>query len=116
MASRGVKMGAQGTSMKFCLTKEQAAKPAEPRMTGDCTQSEVQRSGNTMKYKFACTRPQQIAGDGQVSYVSDKAYSGRSNVTTLVNGQPQQMSMEMTGKWLGADCGEVKPVGALPAK
>ena len=36
MKSRGVTMGAQGTTAKFCLTKEQAAKPPEARMTGDC--------------------------------------------------------------------------------
>jgi hypothetical protein len=116
MSSRGVKMNAQGTSLKFCLTKEQAAKPAEPHMTGDCSQSDVKRSGNTMSYRFACTRPQQVTGDGQVNYVNDKAYTGRSNITTQVNGQPQQMSMEMSGHWLGADCGDVKPIGALSAK
>ena len=116
MASRGVKMGAGGSSVKVCITKEEAAKPPEARMTGDCKQSDVQRSGNTMKYKFTCTQPQQISGDGQVSFVGDKAYSGKSNVTTQVNGQPQQMTMDMSGKWLGADCGDVKPAGALPAK
>jgi len=116
MASRGVKMGASGTSLKFCLSKEQAAKPAEPRMTGDCTQSDVKRSGNTMSYKFACTKPQPVSGEGQVSYVSDKAYNGTSSMTTQVKGQPQQMTMEMSGKWLAADCGDVKPVGALPNK
>ena len=113
MASRGVKMGASGTSVKVCLTKEQAAKPAEPRMTGDCKQSDVKRSGNIMSYKFACTKPQPVSGEGQVSYVSDKAYTGRSSMTTQVAGQPQQMTMEMSGKWLAADCGDVKPFGAL---
>jgi len=113
MAARGVKMGAQGTTVKFCLTKEQAAKPPEPRMSGDCTQSEVQRSGSTMKYKFACTKPQQVSGEGQVSYASDKAYTGRSVINTQgAQGMPQQMTMEMAGKWLGADCGDVKPLGA----
>jgi Protein of unknown function (DUF3617) len=116
MASRGVKMGASGTSVKFCLSKEQAARPAEPRMTGDCTQSDVKRSGNTMSYKFACTKPQPVTGEGQVSYAGDKAYTGTSSMTTQVQGRSQQMTMEMAGKWLAADCGDLKPVGALPAK
>ena len=25
--------------------------------------------------------------------------------------EPQQMGMDMAGKWLGADCGDAKPVG-----
>jgi hypothetical protein len=116
MKSRGVTMGAQGTTAKFCLTREQAAKPPEARLTGDCRQTDVKRSGNTMTYKFACTTPQQITGDGQITYASDKAYSGTANVTTLVKGQPQQTTMDMTGKWLAADCGDVKPHAAPPAK
>jgi len=116
MASRGVKIGAQGTTVKFCLTKEQAARPAEPHLTGDCTQSDVKRSGDTMSYRFACTKPQAVSGEGQVRYLSDKAYSGTSTMTTQVQGQPQQMTMEMSGKWLAADCGDLKPLGALPSK
>ncbi|HZT56342.1 MAG TPA: DUF3617 domain-containing protein [Burkholderiaceae bacterium] len=116
MASRGVKTGAQGTTAKFCLTKEQAAKPAEPHMSGDCAQSDVKRSGNTVSYKFACTKPHPVSGEGQVSYLGDKAYTGRSSLTTQAKGVPQQMTMEMSGKWLAADCGDVKPLGASTAR
>ncbi|MEO7338777.1 MAG: DUF3617 domain-containing protein [Caldimonas sp.] len=115
MASRGVKMGAQGTSAKYCLSKEQAAKPAEPHMGGDCSRQDVTRSGNTVKFRFECTTPRPVKGDGEMTFVSDKAYRGRSNVTLQARGQPQQMSMEMSGQWLSADCGAIKPF-APPAK
>ncbi len=116
MKSRGVAMGAQGTTVKFCVTKEQAAKPAEPHMTGDCKQSDIQRRGNTMSYTYACTTPRQFSGEGQITHISDKAYTGKSKLTMQVKGQPQQMGIEMTGKWLAADCGDLKPVGVLPTK
>ena len=116
MKSRGVAMGAQGTTAKFCLTKEQAAKPPEARLTGDCKPTDIKRSGNTMTYRFACTSPQQLVGEGQLTHVSDKAYTGSANVTTQVKGQAQQMTMDMSGKWLGADCGDIKPLGAPPSK
>ena len=115
MASRGVKMGAQGNSVKFCLTREQAAHPAEPRVNENCTQQVEQRSGNTVKFKFECTRPEGSSGEGEMTYLNDKAYTGKTHMTTQVKGMPQQMSMEMVGKWLGADCGDVKP-RAMPAK
>ncbi|HWH82484.1 MAG TPA: DUF3617 domain-containing protein [Burkholderiaceae bacterium] len=116
MASRGVKIGAQGTSAKYCLSKEQAAKPAEPHLnSADCTRQDVTRSGNTMKFRFECSRPQPVKGDGEMTFTSDKAYSGRSNVVTQMGGQPQQMAMEMSGQWLSADCGDIKPI-APPAK
>jgi len=109
MASRGVKMGAGGTSMKVCVTKEEAAKPPEARMSaGNCTQKDVQRSGNTMTFKFECTQPPS-SGQGEMSFVSDKAYTGKSTVTSQLAGKPQQMNMTMQGKWLSGDCGDVKP-------
>jgi len=109
MASRGVKMGAGGTSVKVCVTKEEAAKPPEARMSsGNCTQKDIQRSGNTMKFKFECTQPPST-GEGEMSFVGDKAYTGKTTVTSQVAGKPQQMNMQMQGKWLASDCGDVKP-------
>jgi hypothetical protein len=115
MKGRGVTMGAQGTVTKVCVSKEQAAKPAEPQMTGDCSRQDVTRSGNKMKYRFECSKPQPMTGEGEMTWLGDKAYSGKSTVSTQRNGQPQQMGMEMSGKWLSADCGDVKPF-VMPAK
>jgi len=109
MASRGAKLGATGNSVKVCITKEEAAKPPEARMSaGNCTQKDVQRSGNTMRFKFECTQPPS-SGEGEMTFVSDKAYNGKTTVTSQVAGKPQQMNMEMQGKWLASDCGDVKP-------
>jgi hypothetical protein len=114
MASRGVKVGAGGNSVKVCVTKEEAARPPEARMSaGNCTQKDVQRSGNTMKFKFECTQPPST-GEGEMTFVSDKAYSGRTTVTSQVAGKPQQMNMEMQGRWLAGDCGDVKPRTSAP--
>ena len=110
MASRGVSMGAQGPVAKVCVTKEDVARNAEPQFGEGCTQQVVQRSANAMKVKFECTRPQPMRGEGEVSFISDKAYTGKSNVvTSMANGQTHQMAVEMAGKWLAADCGDVKP-------
>jgi len=112
MASRGVKMGAGtggATSVQVCITKEQAAKPPEARMnSGNCTQKDMQRSGNTMKFKYECTQPPSV-GEGEMTFISDKAYTGKTMVTSQRDGKSQQMTMEMQGKWLASDCGDVKP-------
>lgn len=116
MAGRGGgMMGAGGSTMKVCITKEQAERPPEARMhQGECTQKDVQRSGKTVKFKFECTKPPS-SGEGEMTFISDKAYSGHSIVTSQVAGKPQQMTMEMQGKWLATDCGDVKP-RPTPAK
>ena len=115
MASRGVSMGAQGSTVKVCVTKEDVARKVDPTFREGCTQEVLQRSGNSMKYKFECTQPRPSSGEGEMTYISDKAYSGKSTVTTQVAGKPQQMNMEMAGKWLAADCGDIKP-RSVPAK
>jgi Protein of unknown function (DUF3617) len=109
MASRGIGMGAQGSVVKVCVTKEEAARKAEPVFREGCTQQVVQRSGNTMRVKFECTQPRPMSGEGEMTFISDKAYTGKSTVTTQANGKTQQMTMQMAGKWLAADCGDVKP-------
>ena len=115
MASRGMSMGAQGTVVKVCVTKEDAARKAEPQFREGCTQQVVQRSANSMKVKFQCTQPRPMSGEGEMTFISDKAYTGKSTLTSQVAGKPQQMNMEMAGKWLAADCGSVKP-RPVPAK
>ena len=114
MSSRGMGMGAQGTSVKVCVTREEVARQAEPQFREGCTQQVVQRTANSMKVKFECTKPQAMSGEGEMRFISDKAYTGKSTLTSQANGKAQQMTMEMAGKWLAADCGDVKPRPAPP--
>ena len=109
MSGRGVSIGPKGTTVKVCISKEQAARPAEPKLADNCTQQVDKRSGNTIKFKFECTKPEPSSGEGEMTFQSDKAYTGRSNMTAQVKGKPEKMSMEMSGKWLSADCGDIKP-------
>ena len=115
MAGRGMSMGAQGTTLKVCVTKEDAARKAEPQFREGCTQQVLQRTANSMKVKFECTQPRPMSGEGEMTFISDKAYTGKSTMTSQADGRAQQMTMEMAGKWLATDCGDVKPRPA-PAK
>jgi hypothetical protein len=115
MSGRGATMGPKGTTMKVCITKEQAARPAEPKVADGCTQQVDKRSGNSVRFKFECTKPEPSSGEGEMTFQSDKAYTGKTNMTSQVKGKPEKMSVEMSGKWLAADCGDVKP-RAMPAK
>lgn len=111
MAQRGVKLGPAGggMSIKMCVTREMAERnemPAQDR--GDCKQN-VQRSGNVVKTSFTCSNPPS-SGDGQFTFSSPEAYSMKMRVTTQVQGRPEAMNLEGSGKWLAADCGDIKPV------
>ena len=117
MARQGVKLGAGGPggmSMKICMTREMAERNEIPSQRGDCKTTMLPRSGNTMKMSFACANPPS-SGEGEYTFSGSDAYSMKMTVNTQVQGKPEKMNMAGSGKWLGADCGDIKPL-ALPKK
>jgi hypothetical protein len=110
MAKQGMNMGAQGRSVRMCITKEQAERDELPQQDGSCNQQVVQRSSNMIKVKFTCTGNPPASGESEVTFSSPTAYTGKSIVNTTVDGRPERMMMDQTGKWLSPDCGNVKPM------
>ena len=112
MAKQGVSMGSAGggMSMKTCLTREMAERNELPQQQrGDCKTTQSPRSGNTMKFSYVCTQPPS-SGEGVMTFSGDTAYTMKMNTTSTVKGKPEQMSMDASGKWLSADCGNIKPI------
>ncbi len=110
MAQQGVNMApgkGGGMSSRICVTKEMAARNEAPPAQGDCKQEQMQRSGNTTKFRFTCGNPPST-GEGEVTVHNPEAYTMRMNVTQ--KGQKDRMTMEAQGKWLSADCGTLKPL------
>ena len=116
MAKQGVKMGGaagSGVKVQMCMTQEMVERnEIGARPQGDCKQVRSSRSGNTMKFAFECTKPPS-KGEGQVTFNSPEAYSMKMTSTTTIQGKPEAMEMQGGGKWLGTDCGSVKPI-AVP--
>lgn len=110
MASRGVGMGPKGNTFKVCVSKEEAARQMGPQMAeGNCTQQVLQRSAGTLKMKWECAGRDPSSGEDEVTFKSDKAYTGKGVVTSTVKGKPETMNIEQSGQWLAADCGAIKP-------
>ena len=110
MAKNGVGMGAKANTVKVCISPEQAARMDIPQQDGHCKQDITQRSGSTMKFKFSCAGQPPTSGEGEITFSSPTSYSSKSVVNTAVEGKPERMTMDQTGKWLAADCGALKPV------
>lgn len=116
MAKQGVGMGAGAgtTTVKICMTKEMVERDDVAAQQGDCKHTVSPRNGNTMKFSFVCTKPPS-SGEGQVTFVSPQAYTTKMTLNSTVNGKPEKMKMDATGKFLSAECGNTKPI-ALPKK
>ncbi len=121
MAKQGVQMGTSsggGMTVKICMTQEMVDRnevsARQAANQNDCTHTNSPRVGNTMKFSFVCAKPPS-SGEGQVTFTSPEAYSMKMTTTGTVRGKPEKMEMQTTGRWLGADCGTVKPL-AMPKK
>jgi hypothetical protein len=113
MAKQGVNMsmGAGGaTVLKLCITPEMAARPPVEQRQG-CTYK-FSQSGKTHDFSFQCANPPGD-GQGQVVFVDADNYSGKMRLNTVQNGKKETMEMQTSGKFLGANCGAIKPI-ALP--
>src|SRR5689334_1605940 len=114
MAGRGGAMAPGedgGMSMKVCLTKEMVERNDITANRGECKTTQQQRTGNTLKMAFTCTRPPS-KGDTQVTFNSPESFTTHTNVTTTAPGKSESMSVEGGGKWVSADCGSVQPIQA----
>jgi hypothetical protein len=112
MANRGVALGGAGAApnaVRVCISKEQAERNELPTSTdGRCKRDALERSGSTLKFKVTCTDPAGT-GEGSFNFSSDKAYSGNMVMNVTREGRAMRMEIQQEGKWLGADCGALKP-------
>ena len=115
MNKQGVGLSPGGdTAVRLCLTREMVERDSIPGQQGNCQTTSSPRVGNTMKVNFSCTNPSS-SGDGTVTFLSPSAYTSRVNVRTVQGGKTESLVVESSGKWVSADCGAIKPIGA-PAK
>jgi len=109
MASQGVSQTDAGTKIKVCITKEDLKRDMVPPADNQCKQDIVRKSGNSVWFKYTCKGNPPSSGEGEYTFVSDKAFKGKMTMHTTVEGRTDVIQMNQTGKWLSDNCGSVKP-------
>ena len=98
-----------GMAIRMCMTKEMVERRELHAQRGNCSSKTSGISGNTMKVNFSCTDPVS-SGEGTYTFDSPESYSMQMTITSQQEGKPHQMNMSSSGKWLGSDCGDIKPM------
>lgn len=111
MAEQGVRLGDGNSTVKACISKEDAERGEIPQQAGECAQQVLERNGSSMKVKFSCTTSPPASGEAVVNFQSPTAYTSKAVVDTVVVGQPERVNVDQNGRWLGAECGSVKALG-----
>ena len=105
---------------KMCVTKEMAARDELPQMkqpqTG-CELKNQKRSSTGITMDMICDGSA-MKGKGTLKTVlaGDQGFNFSSEFKGTVNGVPVNERTESNGKWLGPDCGSVKPIQDPAAK
>ena len=110
MKARGVDMsGAGGT--RVCLSKESLDQGQWQSVAKDCTTKIISRSTASWKWHSSCPESG-VESDGETLFTDAENYKVKLTTTMTMGGKPSTSQRNMTGKWLGADCGDLKPVTA----
>lgn len=113
MASKGLGISDKGNNIKVCISKTQAENLDIPQNQGQNCKTEVLERTNThVKMKFNCTGGSETSGNAEFTLTSPTSYTGVAVVNTKVKGAQEKMSLDQKGKWLSANCGNIKEIQA----
>ena len=111
MKQRGVDTSSGAT--RICMTREMLDQgrwhDASPRCKVDFTN----RSASAWKWRSVCTQPES-SGEGEAVFHSPESYTVTSNTTMTLKGQARASTNVIKMQWIGADCGNVKPLQPMP--
>ena len=101
---------------KVCMTKDMIARSQllSQQQNGSCTHKNSPIVGGVMTMSFSCTNPSS-SGDARFVFQGDTGYRMTMNAKGVRNGKDETMTVDTSGKWLGADCGSVRPPAMPPA-
>jgi hypothetical protein len=112
MKQRGVSMDGAGGG-QVCYTREALERSPWAEQQSSCKVSFSHRDATSWKWHSIC---QQFASesDGEVAFQSRESYTVKVVSVSKMGGKTSNSRITMTGKWLSADCGSVKPMVPTP--
>ncbi|HEY6095994.1 MAG TPA: DUF3617 domain-containing protein [Gallionellaceae bacterium] len=105
MEMPGMPFAMPGQTNKVCLPKGGEADPSRTQgKDSNCKMTDVQRSGNTVKYKGTC-----VNNGETMNMVGETTHDGNSfksnmKMTGKSHGEPVNMAMTSSGKRIGGAC------------
>lgn len=111
MAQQGVNvdLSGGGITIKACISEEQARSNTPPVVDKGNCKHDVRRSGNVIRTHFVCSDPASD-GDSEVTLEGSSGFTSKTRITHQNNGKPETIQVNGEARWLGSDCGTLKPV------
>lgn len=109
-----------GMTVKVCMTKDMVERDQPPQAGPNdkgCQTKNFNRSGDGYTMEMQCDSPN-FKGTATVkgTHSGSEAFTSVADFKGTAQGKPADLHQETSGKWLAADCGDVKPAGAMMPK
>jgi hypothetical protein len=117
LKARGLSMPDINGATKACLTKEMFESGMWQQMASEagCTTNYSTLTGTSWKWHSSCTALKSES-DGEAVFNSAESYRTKVTTTATVMGKTRTSTRIVQGKWLGADCGDIKPFSPTAAR
>jgi hypothetical protein len=111
MKDRGGPTAGSNGTMRMCISPEMASRDKPLIDREGCEPATVNRSGNHTTFEFSCTRNGNVtSGKGETTTSGDTISTVVDTTIHRASGETHVMHSESEMKFLGADCGDVKPL------
>jgi hypothetical protein len=110
MKARGLSMPDASGANRACFTKEtfESGRWQEMASEAGCTTKYSTQSSTLWKWHSSCASLNSES-DGEVTFNSPESYRVKMTTKATVMGKPNTSTRIIQAKWLGADCGDIKP-------
>jgi hypothetical protein len=106
MKQQGVAIGSGGAN-RVCLSKE-SLDAGRWQNSANCKTDFGSRSASAWKWHSVCPQTDTTI-DGEATFASPESYTIRTATTRTFRGDTKVTRTTLQAKWLGADCGDLKP-------
>jgi len=107
MKQRGIENG--GNTVKVCQTREMLDPTKFVNPLPDCKTTYSSRTNSSWKSHTSCSQ-NRLESDSEIIFAGPESYTVKTTSTLQSAGQTKTTHMTSTGKWLSADCGDIKPL------
>ena len=111
MKARGMSMPDANGVTRTCLTKALFESGSWQQLASDsgCTTNFSTQSATTWKWHSSFTT-MKSESDGETVFSNGERYKTKLTTTATVMGKTKTSTRVLEGRWIGADCGDVKPL------
>jgi hypothetical protein len=117
-AALEARQSGKGTVRRSCVTREELKKPF-PVGDNSCKRTLLSSGRNHQEIRFDCDHNgTKSTGTLKLDAPNSETFTGSMSISAVLaestpgGGRPMDMKMTFSGKWIGSDCGDVKPASA----